>query len=50
MSIEGQIREVVKEVVRDELRSALRESVAGLVKPEHDTSDYLTIARARVRS
>jgi excisionase family DNA binding protein len=46
MTIEGQIRDVVKEVVREELRSALRDSVGALVKPEHDTSDFLTIADA----
>lgn len=46
MTIEGQIRDVVKEVVRDELRSALRESVTALAKPEHDMSDYLRIADA----
>ena len=46
MTIENQIRDVVKEIVREELQNALRESVTALVRPRAGTTDFLTIAEA----
>ena len=48
MSIEMQIREVVKEAVREELRTALNANVTALIGStvKTDRGDYLTVAQA----